>query len=149
MTAGKFVTITFLFVVSFDHNHKIICCYFAFHVVASCMIPNLKWSKLQEYLSLHRLLDTFPNMIVVENKGQPTREELDQRELRLDRHAIMSDQYPIPMIHNALNFLGFLFPDKQRATTKMGNERLELWRSSSKERHHGGLTRQTLRNETC
>ena len=41
----------------------------ALHVVASCMIPMLKWSKLQEYLSLHRLLDTFPNMIVVENKG--------------------------------------------------------------------------------
>ena len=31
--------------------------------------PKLKWSKLQENLSLHRLLDTFPNMIVVENKG--------------------------------------------------------------------------------
>ena len=69
MIAVKFVTITFLFAVGFDHNHKIICCYFALHVVASCMIPKLKWFKLQEYLSLHRLLDTFPNMIVVENKG--------------------------------------------------------------------------------
>ena len=38
------------------------------HVVASCMIPKLKWSKLQEYLNLHRLLDTFPNMTGVENK---------------------------------------------------------------------------------
>ena len=59
MTAVKFVPVTFLFAVRFDHNHKIVCCYFA----------KLKWSKLQEYLSLHRLLDTFPNMIVVENKG--------------------------------------------------------------------------------
>ena len=40
----------------------------ALHVVASCMIPKLKWSKLPENLSLHRLLDTFPNMIVGENK---------------------------------------------------------------------------------
>ena len=24
----------------------------------------------------------------------------------LERHTIMSDQYPIPMIHNALNFHG-------------------------------------------
>ena len=69
MTAVKFVTKTFPFAVSFDHNHKIICCYFALHVVASCMIPKLKWSKLQENLSLHRLLDTFLNMIVVQNKG--------------------------------------------------------------------------------
>ena len=69
MTAVKFVPITFLLAVSFDHNHKIICCYFALHVVASYMIPKLKWSKVQENLSLHRLLDTFPNMIAVENKG--------------------------------------------------------------------------------
>ena len=61
MIAVKFVPISFLFAVRFDHNHKITCCYFALHVVASCMIPMLKWSKLQEYLSLHRLLDTFPS----------------------------------------------------------------------------------------
>ena len=41
----------------------------ASHVVASSMIAKWKWSKLQEYLSLHRLLDMFPNMIAVENKG--------------------------------------------------------------------------------
>ena len=35
----------------------------ALHVVASLMIAKWKWSKLQEYLSLHRLLDTFSNMI--------------------------------------------------------------------------------------
>ena len=74
----------------FDHNHKIICCYFALHVVASCMTPKLKWSKLQEYLSLHRLLDTFPNTIVGENKG------VYHGGVRLERHAIMSYQYPIP-----------------------------------------------------
>ena len=39
----------------------------ALHVVI--MIPKLMWSKLQEYLSLHRLLDTFPNVIVGENRG--------------------------------------------------------------------------------
>ena len=69
MTAVKVVTISFLFAVSFDHNHKIICCYFALHVVATCMILKLKWFKLPENLSLLRLLDTFPNMIAVENKG--------------------------------------------------------------------------------
>ena len=41
-------------------------------------------------------------------------EELDYRELRLERHAIMSDQYPIPMILN--------FCDKHTATTGMCNE---------------------------
>ena len=41
----------------------------ALHVVISRMMSSFKWSKLQEYLSLHRLLDTFPNMIAVENKG--------------------------------------------------------------------------------
>ena len=52
----------------------------ALHVVSSSMIAKWKWSKLQECLSLHRLLDMFPNnvmivppeianMIVVENKG--------------------------------------------------------------------------------
>ena len=45
--------------------------------------------------------------------------------------------------------MGSAFPDKHTATTKMCNERLELWRSSSKERHYGGLTyaRETLHNE--
>ena len=28
----------------------------------------------------------------------------DHGGVRLERHTIMSDQYPIPMIHNALNF---------------------------------------------
>ena len=41
----------------------------ALHVVVSCMMSRLKWSKLSECLSLHRLLDTFSNMIVVENIG--------------------------------------------------------------------------------
>ena len=40
----------------------------ALHVVASSVIAKWKWSKLQEYLSLHRLLDVFPIMIAVENK---------------------------------------------------------------------------------
>ena len=44
----------------------------ALHVVISCMMSRLKWSKLQEYLSLHRLLDTFPNMIVGDIKCRPT-----------------------------------------------------------------------------
>ena len=49
----------------------------ALHVVASCMVTKWKWSKLQENLSLHRLLDTFPNMIAVDNKGYSTMKELD------------------------------------------------------------------------
>ena len=73
----------------------------ALHVVASSMIAKWKWSKLQEYLSLHRLLDTFPKMIAVENKRVG-----HQGGVGLERHTIMSDQYPIPMIHNALNFHG-------------------------------------------
>ena len=46
--------------------------------------------------------------------------------------------------------MGSAFPDKHTATTKMCNERLELWRSSSKDRHYGGLavSRETLLNET-
>ena len=62
------------------------------------------WSKLQEYLSLHRLLDTFPNMIAVENIRVG-----HHGGVGLKRHTIMSDQYPIPMIHNALNFHEFSF----------------------------------------
>ena len=37
------------------------------------------WSKLQQCLSLHRLLDTFPNMIAVDNNGLANMEELDTR----------------------------------------------------------------------
>ena len=37
----------------------------ALHVVASCMMSRLKWSKLQECLSLHRLLDTFPSKTAI------------------------------------------------------------------------------------
>ena len=40
----------------------------ALHVVVSSMIAKWKWSTLQEYFSLHRLLHMFPNMIAVENK---------------------------------------------------------------------------------
>ena len=76
----------------------------ALHVVASSMIAKWKWSKLQEYLSLHRLLDMFPNMISVENKRVG-----HQGGVGLERHTIMSDQYPIAMIHNALNFHGLVF----------------------------------------
>ena len=73
----------------------------ALYVVISCMMSRLKWSKLQEYHSLHRPLDTFPNMIEVENK------RVDHHGgVRLERHTIISDQYPIPMIHTALNFHG-------------------------------------------
>ena len=49
-----------------EHDHTDIP---AIAVVASCMIAKWKWSKLQEYLSLHRLLGMFPNMIAAENKG--------------------------------------------------------------------------------
>ena len=76
----------------------------ASHVVASSMIAKWKWSKLQEYLSLHRLLDMFPNMIAVENKRVG-----HHGGVGLKRHTIMSDQYPISMIHNALNFHGLGF----------------------------------------
>ena len=41
----------------------------ALHVVISCMMSRLKWSKLQEYLSLHRLLDTFPNNVMIVPPG--------------------------------------------------------------------------------
>ena len=73
-------------------------------VVISCAIVKWKWSKLQEYLSLHRLLDMFSNMIAVENKRVG-----HHGGVGLKRHTIMSDQYPIPMIHNALNFYGLGF----------------------------------------
>ena len=45
--------------------------------------------------------------------------------------------------------VGLFFYDKRTATIEMCNERLELWRTSSEERHYGGLTyaRETLRNE--
>ena len=69
----------------------------------SCMMSRLKWFKLQEYLSLDRLLDTFPNMIAVENKRVGRHGGVG-----LERHTIMSDQYPIPMIHNALNYHGLV-----------------------------------------
>ena len=38
----------------------------ALHVVISCMMSRLKWSKLQQCLSLHRLLDTFPCKTAIE-----------------------------------------------------------------------------------
>ena len=46
-------------------------------------------------------------------------------------------------------FVSSFSPDKHTATTKMCNEWLELWRSSSKERHYGGLAvaRERLCNE--
>ena len=40
----------------------------ALHVVISCMMSRLKWCKLQECLSLHRLLDTFPNITASRRK---------------------------------------------------------------------------------
>ena len=46
-------------------------------------------------------------------------------------------------------FMGSAFPDKHTATTGVCNKRLELWRSSSKDRRYGGLAvaRETLLNE--
>ena len=86
----------------------------------------------------------LPNMIAVENKRVG-----HHGGVGLKRHTIMSDQYPIPMIHNALNFHVLGFPDKHMVTTGMCNDRLELRRSSTKGRCYGGLTyvRETLRNE--
>ena len=56
-------------------------------------------------------------MMTTRDSGRKLRVGHEGR-FRLERHT-MSDQYPIPMIQNALNFCGFVFPDKHTATTGM------------------------------